>query len=141
MTPDESDWKQYDMLATTVRTTARSSLSLVLKANIFYYAVTGVILSFYFSRPEPVPQNLKFVLVFPVLMALVLARRFWRAASTMWRDEEQLRVIAARLKLVAYPDTVGLQHALLGSSVLPLAIAGALLTTMFVGGYLALRRW
>jgi hypothetical protein len=43
MTPEESDWKQYDMMATTVR----SSRDLVLKANIFYYAVTGAILSFY----------------------------------------------------------------------------------------------
>jgi hypothetical protein len=136
VTPDESDWKQYDMLATTIR----SSLDLVLKANIFYYAVTGAILSFYFSRPEPVPRNLRFVLVFPVLMALVLAGLFGRAASTMWRGEEQLRDIATRLKLTAYPDTVGLRHALLGSSVLLLAIAVALLATMFFGDYLGLRR-
>jgi hypothetical protein len=136
MTREESDWKQYDMAAATVR----SSLELVLKANMFYYAVTGAILSFYFSRPEPVPPHLRFVLGFPVLMAGAMAVIFWLAASTMWRGEEQLREITGRLRLTAYPDTVALRRTLRASAVLLLALAAALLLELFCGTLLGLHR-
>lgn len=46
-------------------------LELTLKVNIFYYAITGAILSFYFSRPDPLV--LRWALVFPFIMSVVLA--------------------------------------------------------------------
>jgi hypothetical protein len=61
---EASDLKHYEVLAETVR----HSMELLLKANVFYYAVTGAILSFYFSRPEPVAPTLRFVLAFPMFM-------------------------------------------------------------------------
>jgi len=69
VTREELDWKQYDMMALTIRW----GIELLLKANVFYYAVTGAILSFYLSRPAPQPSTLKFALVVPALLALVLA--------------------------------------------------------------------
>ena len=136
MTREELDWKQYDMMALTIRW----GIELLLKANVFYYAVTGAILSFYLSRPAPQPSTLKFALVVPALLALVLAVIFLLSASTMWKAETQIQTIAGNLKLTAWPDTVGLKWALIGSAVLLLLVALALVLVMAFESCLGIRR-
>lgn len=41
-------WKQYQLNIELYRT----YLDLALKLNLFYYAITGAIVSFYFAHPE-----------------------------------------------------------------------------------------
>ena len=45
-------------------------LELVLKFNIFYYAVTGAVLSFYFTNNADVGAPRYLLLLFPMLMSL-----------------------------------------------------------------------
>ena len=130
------DWKQYEMMALTTRW----STDFLLKTNIFYYAVTGAILSFYFSRPAPQPWSLKFVLILPVLLGVVLGAIFIRSARTTRFAEMQIRAIAKRLGLLAWPDTQGLKYGFVGSAVLVLFIAAALIVIMALEDYLGLRR-
>jgi hypothetical protein len=130
---EDRDWKQYDMLAATVR----SGMELLLKANIFYYAVTGAILSFYFSRPAPVPWALRLALVLPTVMALALAALFLKAALSMRLGERDLRAIADRLGLVSYPNATALRDALIVSAVLLLIVAAGLVALMVWASALA----
>ena len=48
----------------------RHYLELTLKLNIFYYAATGAIASFCFSRPDPA-GSVRYALVFPALMGVL----------------------------------------------------------------------
>lgn len=120
---EEGDWNQYKILSETVW----RGTELVLKANVLYYAVTGGILSFYFSRPVPVPHALRFSLVFPALMGIALAVIFARAASTMWRHDAEIAQLSARLQLSAYPDASALRAALIASSLLFVVTAAVLI--------------
>src|SRR5665213_182159 len=68
-------WKNYELHVNLLTT----YLELVLKFNIFYYAVTGGLLSYYFAK-ENMPL-MQYALVFPVVMSLLFAIFFWYAAK------------------------------------------------------------
>jgi len=57
-------WRQYQLQVDLYK----HYMELTLKFNIFYYALTGGILSFYFSRADV--TVLKYSLVFPIVMSL-----------------------------------------------------------------------
>ena len=59
-------WKQYNLNVGLYR----GYLELVVKMNVFYYAVTGAILSYYFAHAaEPL---VKWSLLLPLAMSLAL---------------------------------------------------------------------
>lgn len=59
-------WKNYNLQVELYR----SYLELALKVNIFYYAITGAILSYYFAHIEE--PSVKLALLLPFLMSLAL---------------------------------------------------------------------
>lgn len=77
-------------------------LELLIKFNLFYYAITGAILSFYFSN-----HNLNFiqyVLLFPVIMSLVFSIFFFYASNKAKNSREEVKNIAILLELTIFPE-------------------------------------
>jgi len=72
-------WRQYQL----VMKTYRDYLELLLKINVFYYAVTGAILSYYFIH-DTQPQ-IKFALLLPLLMNLAFLILFFGGARITWK--------------------------------------------------------
>jgi hypothetical protein len=75
--PKELLWKQYELHLDLYK----HYLELALKFNIFYYAVTGAVLSFYFSNAADVGMKRYLLLVFPVLLSFGFGGFFIYAAS------------------------------------------------------------
>ena len=61
---DELLWRQYQLQIDLYK----HYMDLTLKFNAFYYAITGGIVSFYFSRSDV--SILKYSLTFPIVMSL-----------------------------------------------------------------------
>ena len=57
-------WKQYNLYIDLYK----HYLELVIKFNVFYYAVTGAIFSFYFSKEDV--SIIRYSLLFPFIMSL-----------------------------------------------------------------------
>ena len=91
---DDMLWNQYELHVELYKE------YLLLKFNAFYYAATGAILSYYFSKPE-LPW-MKYSLLFPVLMSGGFAGLFWYGA---------LQSEATRLDIFAIRDKLGLYSA------------------------------
>ncbi|MEK6589924.1 MAG: hypothetical protein AABZ11_04520 [Nitrospinota bacterium] len=63
-------WKQYQLNVDLYR----SYLELVLKINLFYYAITGAIVSFYFAHESE--SLVRFSLVLPLVMSVAFSGFF-----------------------------------------------------------------
>ena len=63
-------WKQYQLNIDLYR----SYLELVLKVNLFYYAITGAIVSFYFAHAAD--SLIRFALVLPLVMSVAFSGFF-----------------------------------------------------------------
>jgi hypothetical protein len=92
--------KQYDIHVDLYKL----YLDLVLKFNIFYYAVTGAILSFYFTNTADVGAPRFLLLLFPVLMSLGFAVFFLWAASLLEYTRTDVRNIVRALGLQVFPE-------------------------------------
>jgi hypothetical protein len=113
-------WKQYNVHVDLYK----FYLDIGLKANAFFYAITGGILSFYLAHSkEPL---MKFALILPVAMSLVLAALFFYGASRLGvtrKDEERL---LKELELGVAVEINLLTHFLRGSAVILLLVAAAI---------------
>lgn len=67
MTQQEIYWRQYQLNIETYR----GYLELVLKINGLYYAITGAIVSYYFSHAAE--QAMQLSLLLPLIMSVALA--------------------------------------------------------------------
>lgn len=82
----------------------RSYLELSIKLNMFHYAITGAILSFYFTHTN-IPMA-KYALGLPILLSIALSGLFlWsvRLANTL---RIHIRTTANELGLKAYPEGI-----------------------------------
>lgn len=93
-------WKQYELHVDLYK----HYLELSLKFNLFYYAVTGGILSFYFSNTSDfgVPRYL--LLVFPVLLSLGFGAFFIYAASLVKVTREEIKALGKALGFLTFPE-------------------------------------
>ena len=97
--PDnDSLWKQYHLHIDLYK----HYLDLALKFNMFYYAVTGAILSFYFSQADV--SLIRFSLIFPVLMSIGFGFFFIYAANLIKVVREELFAIRDNLGLHTSPE-------------------------------------
>lgn len=116
---------QYD----TIVSLYKHHLDLVLKVNVFIYAVTGAILSFYLS--QPLNGLVKYALIFPSVMNGAYSSFFFVAASHIQAFDIDMRAINQSLGLISYPDVMFLKKALQISALLYLLIAiGLILITI-----------
>ena len=91
-------WKQYELNIDLYR----SYLELALKLNLFYYAITGGVLSFYFSRPED--SLIRFSLVLPVLMSAAFCGFFVYGAILSRHTRREILNIRDALGLQTAPE-------------------------------------
>jgi hypothetical protein len=99
-------------------------LNLLLKFNAFYYAATGAMLSYYFSKPE-IPW-MRFSLLFPVLMSGAFAFLFLYGASQSDWTRQEIFAIRDDLGLRTAPEYAVLKVFLWLSAFLMIAVALAL---------------
>ena len=91
-------WKQYELLVELYK----FYMKLTIKINLFYYGITGAILSFYFTHPNtPV---VVYAIGLPILMSVVLAGIFFYGACLMPVLRKDLFALRDRLGLDTAPD-------------------------------------
>lgn len=96
-------------------------LDLVLKVNIFIYAITGAILSFYFSKSKI--GVISYSLLFPSLINLCYGIFFFNASNRIQPLIDDMMAIAKALKLISWPDITFLRHSLRLSAFLFIVIS------------------
>ena len=118
-------WKQYDLQVGLYK----GYLELLLKFNVFYYAATGALVSYYFSKPD-IPW-MKYSLCFPVLMSVGFATLFIYGASKTHVVRQELFDIRDKLGLDTAPEYKVLFVFLWISAILIVIVALCLLVMVF----------
>ena len=118
-------WRQYDL---DIRLYERY-LELVLKFNVFYYAATGALLSYYFAHRD-IPE-MRYALLFPVAMSVLFALLFLYGASKTDAVRQNLIRIAQLLDFYAFVEYRVLTMFLCLSSALMLVVAAVILIFFF----------
>lgn len=97
---DERDerWKEYNLHIDLYR----YYLDLGLKANLFFYLITGTILGFYLTHPEV--RYKKIALLLPILMSLALGGIFIHGAILWIRVSRIIRETRKELHIKKAPD-------------------------------------
>jgi hypothetical protein len=90
--------KQYDIAVELFK----FYLDLIIKLNVFYYAVTGGILSFYFSNLDV--EGIKYSLLLPFAMSISFALFFTYGACLMKPLREEVFAVRDALNLRVSPD-------------------------------------
>lgn len=117
---------QYD----TIVNLYKHNMDLTIKVNIFIYAVTGSILSFYLSKQSI--GLMRYALIFPSIMNFGYAFFFYQASKKVTPFHIDLIAINKALGLLSFPDITILQRTLELSSLLFLLISvGLSLITVF----------
>ncbi len=115
-------WKEYELNITTYR----GHLELALKINIFYYAITGAILTYYFAHDDQ--PLIRLALVFPLAMSVCFAFLFGVGAYLSKNTRRDTRELGAQLGFKVIPE--------LGILTLFLAIFAALMLLVSAGLFL-----
>ncbi len=99
MNENSINWKELEMNVDLYK----SYLDLVIKLNLFHYAVTGAILSFHFSKESPTVSIFGLFLL-PIGLSLILGffLIYWAATARNIRDA--IKNGAEKLDLEVYPD-------------------------------------
>jgi len=117
MEPNELLWRQYQQIVELYK----FYMDLVIKFNIFYYAVTGAIISFFFANSS-IPR-IKYALLFPIIMSLAFIVFFIYGAYLMKFLKMEVFAIRDALKLKVAPDVGVLSVLLLIFSVVFITVA------------------
>jgi hypothetical protein len=104
-------------------------LDLVIKFNVFYYAVTGALLSYYFTNFKT-ETLVRWSLMLPIFMSLLFGGLFLGASRALPRVDTELGHISRLLNFVK-PEVSILRYALVASGILFLGV-GAVLFGAFV---------
>jgi hypothetical protein len=105
-------WKQYELQVELYK----EYMKLLLQFDAFYYAATGALLSYYFSKPGP--PWMKYALLFPILMSVGFAILFIYGATQIPVVRQELFEIRDALGLSTAPEYKVLSVFLVVSSVL-----------------------
>jgi hypothetical protein len=110
-------WKQYELHVGLYK----HYLELALKFNVFYYAATGAILSYYFSKTD-VPM-IKYSLLFPVIMSLGFAILFIYGALALRITRQDVFDLRDKLGFETAPELNVLSILLFISASLMIGVA------------------
>ena len=114
-------WKQYSLQVDLYK----FYLDLVVKVNIFYYAITGSILTYYFSQPTS--TVVRYALVLPIVFSLALGLIFIYGAGLLKVVRRELFNIRDKLGLETAPEIMVLIAFLYTFGAIILAVGGALI--------------
>ncbi|MDP7142408.1 MAG: hypothetical protein QF692_06610 [Alphaproteobacteria bacterium] len=113
--------------------TNRGYIDIVIKLNLFYYAITGSILSFYFASASDA-QLFRYVLLFPIVMSLCFAFISFGGARSAKVSQRELRSLASTLDFESHSVVANiLKNILYVSSVLTFIVAIAMMVLFFTG--------
>ncbi len=119
-------WNQYKLNVDLYR----SYLELVVKINVFYYGITGAILSFYFAHPQE--ALLKYALLLPLVMSVALGVFFLIGAWLARVPRLETFKIRDALGLLAAPEIGVLIILLVIMAILMFIVARGLICVMFL---------
>lgn len=91
-------WRQYNLWIDLYK----FHMELLLKANAFFYLITGGILTFYFAHPEQ--KMLKLSLLLPTLISLALGTTFVYATRFARIKRREVMSLSKRMNFEAAPD-------------------------------------
>lgn len=117
-------WRQYQLNIELYK----GYLDLAVKINVFYYAITGAILSFYFTNQNDLT---KFSLVLPLVMSVALGVFFVIGAVLARVPRQETFKIRDALSLKAAPEIGVLILLLFIFAVLLFVVAGGLAWLLF----------
>ena len=100
MEQKEIDWKDYEISIEL----HKSYLDFALKLNLFYYAITGAILSFHFSKESPTVSLIGLLL--PTMLSILLGLFFLYGAKLAWTLRSNIIMRAEKLNLMVYPEGI-----------------------------------
>jgi hypothetical protein len=114
-------WRQYNLWVDIYK----FHMDLVLKANAFFYLITGGILSYYFAHTDQ--RLIKWSLLLPAFMSLVLAVAFAYGARLVALKSKGLTHITMDLNFRTGPDMGVLTMLLWAGATIFLIVAIALI--------------
>jgi len=100
MTDNSIAWKDFELSVDL----HKFYVDFVVKLNLFYYAVTGGILSFHFSKDSPSVSFLSLVL--PIVLSISLAGFYLYSAKLAMTLRANIKLRAETLKLHVYPEGI-----------------------------------
>lgn len=100
MTDPSTPWKDFELSVEL----HKFYVDFAVKLSLFYYAVTGGILSFHFSKESPAVSVL--ALLLPILLSLALGIFFLFAARLGMNLRANIKDRARELELKVYPEGV-----------------------------------
>ena len=106
MDKNELLWRQYSQNIELYK----FYMELAIKFNVFYYAVTGAIISFFFKNSSV--AELKYALIFPIVISIAFAIFFVYGARLMVLIKKDVFAVRDALGLLVAPD-VGVLSVLL----------------------------
>jgi hypothetical protein len=118
-------WKQYALHIDLYK----HYLDQIQKFSVFYYAITGAILSFYFSKPDI--AMVRYALLLPLLMSLTFGLLFSFSAYLLQITREDISMITGKLGLETFPEVNVLAGLLVLSALLLFTVGGLLLWFFF----------
>lgn len=122
---EELLWKQYNLQVDLYK----HYLDLVLKFNGFYYAATGAILSFYFSKNGV--GVIRYSLLFPIILSIGFGVLFIYSTLLLRVSRQDLFDIRDKLEFDTAPDVSVLGALLILSSILMFLVAGILFVLFY----------
>ena len=100
MEEQEKLWKQYDKHVDLYK----FYMDLVVKVNVFHFAISGAIASFYFANRSD--ENIKWALLLPALLSICLFIFFVYGAFANLTSRQDLFDIRDRLGLMVAPELI-----------------------------------
>jgi len=94
------DWKDFEISVEL----HKSYLDFALKLNLFYYGITGAILSFHFSKESPTASLIGLLL--PTMLSILLGLFFLYGAKLAWNLRTNIIMRAQKLELMVYPEGI-----------------------------------
>lgn len=95
---DDLLWRQYALHVDLYK----FYLDLTIKVNVFYYATTGAILSYYFQHTGD--GAARYALILPVVFSVALGGIFWCGSNLVSVVRREMFTIRDQLHLTAAPE-------------------------------------
>lgn len=124
---DEKLWREYQMSVDLYK----FYIDMVIKMLVWYYAVTGGIISFHLTRTAP--SFARWALVLPLIVSVALAALFVWGARRWQPVRNNAVALSELLKLTDYFELRALDLLLRGSAVL-LTATGSVILYLLVRG-------
>lgn len=119
-------WKQYEISVDLYK----NYLKLAIEINVFYYAITGAIVSYYFAHHMESPE-IRFALLLPILMSVLLALFFIYGSIMNRHSRDEMFRVRDALGLRVAPEFAVLSWLLIVFAALMMLVALSLGAILF----------